>query len=141
MPWSDWYLPATQLAQEAAASPLEVPGSQSRHAAAPLALYLPPGQLKHALMLLAPGVVLYLPASQGKHWVVPAELQLPTAQHTPAPALLKTPEAQAWHVVAAEAPVAALKKLAPQLSQSERNRAPGVSLYRPTGQAVQDAVP
>jgi len=129
------------MVQEAAAPPLEVPGSQSTHAAAPLALYLPPGQLMHEVMLPAPCVALYVPAAHKTHSVVPAELQLPTAQHTPAPALLKTFEAQAWHVVAAEAPVTALNELAAQGMQLEEDRAPCVSLYRPAGQGVQVAVP
>ena len=120
---------------------LYLPAGQKTHAALELPPVLglnePAGQFKQKALLSAPCVALYLPASQGLHRMGNAELQLPTAQQIPAPALLKTPEAQAWHV---EAP-AALKKLAPQLSQSEKDRAPCVSLYRPTGQAVQDAVP
>ncbi len=99
--------------------------------------YLLAGQFKQLVLLSAPCVVLYLPATQGKHCVLPEELQLPTAQQIPAPSLLKTPEAQVWHV---EAPVA-LKELTPQGMQLEKDRAPCVALYRPAGQGAQVVVP
>jgi hypothetical protein len=99
--------------------------------------YLLAGQFKQRVLRSAPCVALYLPGAQGKHCVLPAELQLPTAQQIPAPSLLKTPEAQVWHV---EAPVA-LKELAAQGMQLEKDRAPCVSLNRPAGQGLQVAVP
>jgi hypothetical protein len=86
-------LPAAQdwQQEELVAHVLNVPAAQLVHAAALALLHAPEEHTTHEELVVAPCVPLNLPAEQAVQEVLPAALQLPSAQHVPAPALEKLP--------------------------------------------------
>jgi hypothetical protein len=74
---------------------LNLPAAQDSHAGAPAKTEkLPGAQGLHADALAAPFVTEKVPAGQALQAVLPVALQLPIAQHAPAPALLYVRAAQ-----------------------------------------------
>jgi hypothetical protein len=125
----------------AAAAMLYLPATQIAHDAAPLAEYVPLAHSSHVLMLSAPTAALAVPASQSVHQVDPAdELYVPASQLTqdvaPAAALAYVPLAHSSHVLMLSAPTAAL---AVPASQSVHPVDPADELYVPAPQLTQSS--
>ena len=109
---------------------LYLPAEQRVQAAALPVLKEPAAHIWHASELLAPREPLAVPAAHALQRVLPGSAQKPSAQHTPAPALLLVPAAQ---LAQKSAPPVANDPTA----QGAHAVWPGRGLYVPAGQAGQ----